>query len=80
MNSYLKILELYLEVGEMSEEFENMLQDFITEVTKDKVRDNLRDINILHSILNFVFLFFVECCEKKNLMENNNNEEENIKK
>jgi hypothetical protein len=65
LNSYLKILELYLEVGEMSEEFKNMLQDFMTEVTRDKVRDNLRDINILHSILNFAFLFFIKYCEKK---------------
>ena len=43
----------------MSEEFNNMLQDFMTEATKYKVRDNLRDINILHSILNFVFLLNV---------------------
>ena len=80
LNSYLKILELYLEVGEMSEEFKNMLQDFMKEVTKDKVRDNLRDINILHSILNFAFLFYIKYCEKKNLIEINNNEEENLKK
>ena len=80
LNSYLRILELYLEVGEMSEEFKNMLQDFMTEVTKEKVRENLRDINILHSILNFAFLFFLKYCEKKNLIEINNEEEEENKK
>ena len=69
LSSYLKILELYLEVGEMSEEFKNMLQNFMTEVTKDKVRENLRDINILHSIVNFAFLFFIKYCEKKNLID-----------
>ena len=79
LNSYLKILELYLEVGEMSEGFKNMLQDFMTEVTKEKVRENLRDINILHSILNFAFLFFIKYCEKKNLIDINNEEEENKK-
>ena len=75
LNSYLKILELYLEVGEMSEEFKNMLQDFMTEVTKESARENLRDINILHSILNFAFLFFVKYCEKKNLIEINEDEQ-----
>ena len=83
LSSYLKILELYLEVGEMSEEFKSMLQDFMTEVTKEKVKENLRDINILHSILNFTFLFFIKYCEKKNLIEINNNnnlERENSKK
>ena len=80
LSSYLKILELYLEVGEMSDEFKNMLQDFMTEVTKEKVKDNLRDINILHSILNFTFLFFIKYCEKKNLIEINNLDEQNSKK
>ena len=47
----------------------------MTEVTKDKVRDNLRDINILHSILSFAFLLFIKYCEKNNLIENNNSEE-----
>ena len=77
MNSHLKILELYLEVSTIFEEFKNMLQDFMTEVTKDKVRDNLRDI-ILYLISHFYFLLNI--VKKKNLIENNNNEEENIKK
>ena len=63
----------------MSEEFKNMLQKFMTEVTKEKARENLRDINILHSILNFSFLFFIKYCEKKNLIDNED-EELNAKK
>ena len=77
LNSYLKILELYLEVGEISEGFKSMLQNFMLEITKEKAKENLRDINILHSILNFTFLFFVKYCEKKNLIEINNDNEQN---
>ena len=80
---FIKLLELYLEQNEISEDFEKMFQNFMTQVTRIEVRENLRDINILNAILNFSFLYFVKYCEKKGfakINENtnyNNNEEEN---
>ena len=80
---FLKLLELYLERNEISEDFEKMFQKFMTQVTRVEVRDKFRDINILNSILNFSFLYFVKYCDKKGfgkINENtnfNNNDEEN---
>ena len=81
---FLKLLELYLEKGDISEDFEKMFQNFMSQVTREEVTEKLRDLNILHSILNFSFLYFVKYCEKKgfskineNLNFNNNEEEEN---
>ena len=80
---FLKLLELYLEQNEISEDFEKMFQNFMSQVTRDQVREKLRDINILNAILNFTFLYFVKFCDKKGfgkINENtnfNNNEEEN---
>ena len=80
---FLKLLELYIEQNEISEDFEKMFQKFMTQITKDQVREKLRDINILNAILNFTFLYFVKYCEKKGfgkINENtnfNNNDEEN---
>ena len=81
---FLKLLELYLEQNEISEEFEKMFQKFMNQVSRVEIRDKLRDINILNAILNFSFLYFVKYCDKKGfgkINENtnyNNNEEEII--
>ena len=80
---FLKLLELYIEQNEISEDFEKMFQNFMTQVTREQAKEKLRDINILNAILNFSFLYFVKYCEKKGfgkINENtnfNNNEEEN---
>ena len=80
---FLKLLELYLERKEISEDFEKLFQNFMDQVTRIGARDKIRDINILNAILNFSFLFFVKYCDKKGfgkINENtnfNNNEEEN---
>ena len=80
---FLKLLELYLEQNEISENFEKMFQMLMAQVSRVEVRDKLRDINILNAILNFSFQYFVKYCDKKGfgkINENanfNNNEEEN---
>ena len=80
---FLKLLELYLDQGEITEDFEKMFQNFMTQVTREEAKERLKDINILHSILNFSFLYFVKYCDKKGfskINENiniNSNEEEN---
>ena len=67
LNCYLKILELFCEVGEISDNIEKMVNEMMYYFTRDEVKGNLRDINILNAILNFSFLFFVKYCEKRSL-------------
>ena len=67
LNCYLKILELFCEVGEISDKIENMVNEMMYYFTRDEAKNNLRDLNILNAILNFSFLFFVKFCEKKQL-------------
>ena len=67
LNCYLKILELFCEVGDISDKIEKMVNEMMFYFTKDEARNNLRDINILNAILNFSFLFFVKFCEKRSL-------------
>lgn len=71
LNCYLKILELFCEVGDISDKIEKMVNEMMFYFTKDEARNNLRDINILNAILNFSFLFFVKFCEKRSLNEVN---------
>ena len=81
LNCFLKILELFCEVGEISDSIEKIVNEMMFYFTRDKVKNNLRDINILNAILNFSFLFFVKYCEKRSLddvnLENSNNSSEN---
>ena len=64
--TFLKMMELRINKLDISEKLEKMFNKIMVLTTNDSVKEKLRDINILNSLLNFAFCFFMKYSEKKN--------------
>ena len=67
--TFLKMMELRINKLDISEKLEKMFNKIMVLTTNDSVKEKLRDINILNSLLNFAFCFFMKYSEKKNFMK-----------
>ena len=67
--TFLKMIEIRLNKSDITETLEKIFNKIMTLISDDPENEKIKDINVLNSLLNFSFCFFLKYSEKKNFMK-----------
>ena len=67
--TFIKLAEIRINKNEISEKYEKLFTKIMKFATSESFKEKLRDVNIINSLLNFSFNYFLKYSEKKNFVK-----------